>query len=152
MAAVSGYEIAQRVAYETNETRRLENRQEGRGQTASGVDSGRVRVHYYERGFRRKPDTRAPADEGRADLTHGAGGALGSVMDGAQFRRTTATCNRGVSDPLRTGRGAKKGAAKWGSLTPRLPRRSTATAARRAMPAAQNAAGARPEVARLART
>jgi len=28
------------------------------------------------------------------------------------------TCMWGVSDPLRAARGAKKGAAKWGSLTP----------------------------------
>jgi hypothetical protein len=32
MAAVSGYEVAQHVAYEANETRRLENRKEGGGQ------------------------------------------------------------------------------------------------------------------------
>ena len=42
----------------------------------------------------------------------------------------------GVSDPLRAARGAKKGAAKWGSLTPRLSLCSAATAAQTAIPAA----------------
>jgi hypothetical protein len=37
-------------------------------------------------------------------------------------------CIGGVSDPRRAGRGAKKGAANWGSLTPRLSLCSVATA------------------------
>jgi hypothetical protein len=44
-----------------------------------------------------------------------------------QFNRTNVTRKWGVSDPLRTGRGAKKGAAKWGSLTPHLPPTVVAT-------------------------
>jgi len=49
----------------------------------------------------------------------------------------------GVSDPLRARRGAKKGAAKWGSLTPHWAPCSAATTARTAKAAAQNAAGVR---------
>ena len=53
----------------------------------------------------------------------------------------------GRERPLRAARGAKKRTAKWGSLTPRLALCSAATAARTAKPAAQNAAGVRPEAA-----
>ena len=62
-----------------------------------------------------------PADEVHVGVTHDTGGALGDVSDEALFCRMTATCIWGVSDPLGTGLGAKKGAAKWGSLTPHLP-------------------------------
>jgi hypothetical protein len=48
-----------------------------------------------------------------------AGAAFGGVAGIAPSCRMIATCMWGVSDPLRAGRGAKKGAAKWGSLTPR---------------------------------
>lgn len=59
----------------------------------------------------------------------------------------TATRMWGVSDPLRAGRGATKGAAKWGSLTPhwtpaRLGQRRGLRNRRH-----QNAAGVRPEAA-----
>ena len=67
--------------------------------TVSGVDSVRVRVHLYERSFRRKPVRRVLADEVDARVIHETGGALRSVMDGARFCRTTATCIWGVSDP-----------------------------------------------------
>jgi hypothetical protein len=53
----------------------------------------------------------------------------------------------GVSDPVRAAPGAKSGAAKRGSLSPRLSLCSAATAARTAIPAAQSAAGVRPEAA-----
>jgi len=53
----------------------------------------------------------------------------------------------GVSDPVRAAPGAKPGAAKRGSLTPRLSLCSAATAARTPIPAAQSAAGVRPEAA-----
>ena len=66
--------------------------------TVSGVDSVRVRVHLYERCFRRKPVKRVPADEVHVGVTHDTGGALGDVTDDARFCRTTATSNRGVSD------------------------------------------------------
>ena len=63
----------------------------------------------------------------RARSGRRAGGALDSVIGMALARRTTATCMRGVSDPLRAGRGAKQGAAKWardrwrGSTLTRVP-------------------------------
>jgi hypothetical protein len=68
--------------------------------------------------------------------------ALPSAHDtgDALFRRTSETCKRGVSDPLWTGRGAKKGAAKWGSLTPHLPHCTIATATQAATRPAQSAA------------
>jgi hypothetical protein len=44
--------------------------------------------------------------------------AFGGVTDIALSRRMIVTCGWGVSDPLGAGRGAKNGAAKWGSLTP----------------------------------
>ena len=68
--------------------------------TVSGADSVRVRVHLYERRFRRKPVKRVPADEVYVGVTHDTGGALGDVTDEARFCRTTATSIRGVSDPL----------------------------------------------------
>jgi hypothetical protein len=68
--------------------------------TVSGVDSVRVRVHLYERRFRRNPDTRIPAGEVRAGLSHDTGGARRDVTHGARFCRTTATCIWGVSDRL----------------------------------------------------
>ena len=63
----------------------------------------------------------ATARMNRVRSGRGKGGALASVLGMALSRRTTVTGMRGVSDPLRAGRGAKKGAAKWGSLTPHLP-------------------------------
>jgi hypothetical protein len=51
------------------------------------------------------------------------GSALGGVTGMARSRRMVVTCMWGVSDPLRAARGAKKGAAKWGSLTPHCLRR-----------------------------
>ena len=68
--------------------------------TVSGVDSVRMRVHIYERGFRRKPVKRVPADEVHGGVTHDTGGTLGDVTDEARFCRTTATCIWSVSDPL----------------------------------------------------
>jgi hypothetical protein len=77
MAAASGHEGAQREKDETNENAQVGSQEGGDGEvTVSGVDSVRVRVHLYERCFRRKPDRRVPADELRAGLSHDAGGAL----------------------------------------------------------------------------
>ena len=67
--------------------------------TVSGADSVRVRIHLYERCFRRKPVKRVSADEVHLSVTHDTGGALDGVTDGARFCRTTATCLWGVSDP-----------------------------------------------------
>jgi hypothetical protein len=68
--------------------------------TVSGADSVRVRVHLYERCFRRKPVTVISADEVHVGVTEDTGGALGDVTDEARFCRTRATCIWGVSDPL----------------------------------------------------
>jgi hypothetical protein len=79
----------------------------------------RVRVHLYERGFPGEPDRRARtvnASDVRTALDTCA--AFGGVAGIAPSRRMIVTCIWGVSDPMRAGRGAKKGAAKWGSLTP----------------------------------
>jgi hypothetical protein len=73
----------------------------------------RVRVHLYERGFPEEPDRRAftgNANDVRTALDTGA--AFGGVPGIAPSRRMIVTCMWGVSDPLRAGRGAKKGAAK----------------------------------------
>jgi hypothetical protein len=71
----------------------------------------------------------ATAAMNRARSGRRKGGALDNGIGMALSRRTTVTCMGGVSDPLRAGRGAKKGAARWGSLTPRLSLCSAATAA-----------------------
>ena len=89
----------------------------------------------------------------RKNLTHGravnanpmrtaldTGAAYGGVTDIAPSRRMIVTCNWGVSDSLRAGRGAKKGAAKWGSLTPQLPPTVALTPSRTETGAAQSAA------------
>jgi len=57
------------------------------------------------------------------------GGASTNDTDCIQFDRTNETRKWGVSDRLWTGLEAKKGAAKWGSLTPRLPPAAVAAAA-----------------------
>jgi hypothetical protein len=67
--------------------------------TVSGADSVRVRVHLYERCFRRKPVKVVSADEVHVGVTHDTGGALGDVTDEARFCRTAVTCIWGVSDP-----------------------------------------------------
>ncbi len=69
----------------------------------------------------------------------------------ALSHRTIVTCKWGVSDPRRARRGAKKGAAKCGSLTP-WSLCSAATAAPTATPAAQSAAGSGARICRLVRT
>jgi hypothetical protein len=89
----------------------------------------RVRVHLYERGFPEEPDRRARvyANDVRTALDTRA--ALRGVTSIAPSRRMIVTGMWGVSDPLRARRGAKKGAAEWGSLTPRCRLCSAATAA-----------------------
>jgi hypothetical protein len=46
------------------------------------------------------------------------GGALGDGIDRARFRRTTATCIWGVSDPLPTGPGPDRGGGRGGRSRP----------------------------------
>jgi hypothetical protein len=79
----------------------------------------RVRVHLYERSFPEEPDRRARTLNANDVCTAlDIGRAFGGVIDIALSRRMIVTCMWGVSDPLRAGHRAKKGAAKWGSLTP----------------------------------
>ena len=53
-------------------------------------------------------------DHATLDASRALCGATGIALS----RRTIVTRTFGVSDPLRAGRGAKKGAAKWGSSRP----------------------------------
>jgi hypothetical protein len=113
----------------------------GDGQaTISGMDSVRVRVHLYERCFRRKPVRRVPADEVHVGVTHDTGRALADVTDEARFCRTTATWMWGVSDPRKTRSGTVIGGWQRGSLTPQMPPSQLPTPALVATRAAQGAA------------
>jgi hypothetical protein len=69
------------------------------------------------------------------------GSAFGGVAGIAPSRRMIVTCMWGVSDPLRAGRGAEKGAAKWES--PHAPQTSRlgCDSGADSRPAAQSAAG-----------
>ncbi len=76
-----------------NGTRGLEDSEEVTvAETVSGADSVRVRVHLYERCFRRKPVKRVPADDVHAGVTHDTGDALHDDTHRARFYRTTVTC------------------------------------------------------------
>jgi hypothetical protein len=74
-------------------------------------------------------DARARSNANDMRTALDTGGAFGGVIGIAPTHRMIVTCMLGVSDPLMAGRGAKKGAAKWGSLTPYWPLCSAATAA-----------------------
>jgi hypothetical protein len=115
----------------------VEERQEARRSRAAAVqDSERVRAHNQERTLPAKPDCETSS-------RHGVwlrGAVPAHDNDDALCSRTNEICKWGVSDPLRAGPGAKKGAAQWGSLTPHLPPTAVATAASAAPRAAQNAA------------
>jgi hypothetical protein len=87
-----------------------------------------VRVHLYQRSFPEEPDRRVRTRrEWTVDTAPDKDCALSDPKDRARFGRTNVKCIGGVSDPWRAGRGAKKGAANWGSLTPRLSLCSAAT-------------------------
>ena len=58
-------------------------------------------------------------DANDVDTAADTGGALNDGSDRARFSLDERECIWGVSDPRRAERGAKKGAAQWGSLTPR---------------------------------
>ena len=90
--------------------------------TVSGADSVRVRVHLYERCFRRKPVKRVPADEVHVAATYDTGGALGDVTDEARFCRTTATCIWGVSAPLFQSAEPRQEGGRGGRSRPRCLR------------------------------
>lgn len=116
--------------------------------TVSVVDSVQVRVHLYERSLRTNPVRRVCRaggnDAGTEDDTRGA---LGNVTDSAPLLRRTETRVWGVSDPLGAAPGAKSGAGKWGSLTPGCLSAQLRQRRGTRIPAAQSAAGARPEAA-----
>jgi hypothetical protein len=97
--------------------------------TVSGADSERVRVHRYERCFRRKPVKHVPAHQVHVGVTHDTGGALGDVTDEARFCRTTATCIWGVGGPPLFNCGTSTGGWQRGSLTPQMSRSLLPTAA-----------------------
>jgi hypothetical protein len=106
-------------------------------EAAAVQDSEQVRAHDQERTLPAKPDCEAAS---RAGFPARAALCPACDNDDALCRRTAGTCKWGVSDPLRVGPGAKKGAAKWGSLTPRLPPTGASTAARTRTRAAKSAA------------
>jgi len=60
--------------------------------TVSGVDSVRVRVHQYERRFRRIPDRSVDANVNGAGTTRDSGGSSHDDTHRARFYRTTVTC------------------------------------------------------------
>jgi hypothetical protein len=86
---------------------------------------------YMNATSRRNLSGALTAEMNRARNGPGKGGALDSVTGIALSRRMIVTCMWGVSDPLRAARGAKKGAARWGSLTP--PRRPARLRQRRGL-------------------
>jgi hypothetical protein len=68
--------------------------------------------------FRKNLTEALAGDANNEDTALDPGGAFSAVTGIALSRRTIVTSTSGVSDPLRAGRVAKKGAARWGSLTP----------------------------------
>jgi len=96
----------------------LGNSQEVTAGAVSSGDSVEVRVQLYERNFPEEPDRQARATNANDVRTPSTRAAFAGVTGIAPSRRMIVTCMWGVSDPPRARRGAKKGAAKWGSLTP----------------------------------
>jgi hypothetical protein len=80
----------------------------------------------------RKNLTEALAGDAMTRTLRSTQAAHSAVSTGiALSRRTNVTRTSGVSDPRRAGRGAKKGAAKWGSPHAPLSAGSAVTAADR---------------------
>jgi hypothetical protein len=71
---------------------------------------------YMNAVFRKNLTEALAGDANHDDTALDTGGAFSGVTGIALPRRTNVTRTSGVSDPRRAGRGAKKGAAKWGSL------------------------------------
>ena len=109
---------------------------------------------YMNAVFRKNLTDAFSVDAIAVDTAFGTGRRTRRWHDRARFCRTTVTCIRGVSDHLGAGRRAKKGAAKWGSLTPHWSLCSAATAAptrerrHRAQPAANGKPQTRKEIER----
>ncbi len=117
----------------TNETRKVGKQSGGDSACAvSGGDSVEGRVPLYKRSFQEEPDTRArPLNVTTCTPALDTGAEFDGVTGVAPSRRMIMTGMWGVSDPRRAGRGAKKGAAQFGSLTPQWLLCSAATAAPR---------------------
>jgi len=96
-------------------TRWSERRAEGDDAVPSQVEIRCVCAFTYMNAVFRKNLTEALAgDASDEDTALDPGGAFSGVTGIALSRRTIVTWTSGVSDPLRAGRGAKKGATKWG--------------------------------------
>lgn len=108
--------------------------------TVSGADSVRVRVHQYERGFRRKPDRRVPADELRAGLSRDTGRDTPRCHGRSAVPPDDSDMRLGVSDPLFFRRGTSAGGWQRGSPHAPVPHSLLQTAALTATRAAQSAA------------
>jgi len=120
MAAVSGDQVVQREDLQDERDARVGRQEGGDGQvTVSGVDSVRVRVHQYERRFRQKPDRSVDAQRKRRGTTRDSGGRTPRCHSQSAVLPDDTDMHLGVSDPVRAAPGAKSGAAKRGSLTPR---------------------------------
>jgi hypothetical protein len=148
MAALLSDGDAQRERTGRTRRARLGNSQEVTAGAVLGGDSAEVRVHLYERSFPEEPDTRAlavNANDVRTALDTGA--AFAGVTGLAPSRRMIVTCMWGVSDPPEGRAWGEEGGSQMGVAHAPLAWRSTATVARRAMPAAQSAAGVSPEAA-----
>ena len=92
---------------------------EGDGAVPSQVELRYGCAFTYMNAVFRKNLTEALAiNASDEDTALGTGSAFDGVTGITQSRRTIVTCAPGVSDPRRAGRGVKKGAAQWGSLTP----------------------------------
>jgi hypothetical protein len=73
---------------------------------------------YMNAVFRKNLTEALAGNANDEDTALDPGGAFSAVTGIALSRRTIVTWTSGVSDPRGAGRRAKKGAAKWGSLTP----------------------------------
>ena len=121
MAAVSGYEVAQREYLRDERDAQVGRQAGGDGQvTVSGADSVRVRVHQYERCFRQKPDRRVPADEINGGATHDLGGALGDVHGRSAVLPDDSDMHLGRERPPQRRPGTVIGGWQRGSLTPQM--------------------------------
>jgi hypothetical protein len=108
--------------------------------TVSDADSVRVRVHLYERCFRRKPVERVPADDVHVGVTHDTGGALGDVTKRSAVLPDDSDMHLGRERPPFPRRRTSTGGWQRGSLTPQMSPALLPTAAPTVTRAAQSAA------------
>jgi len=144
MAAKSGYGVAQREDLRDERDAQVGRQEGGDSQvTVSGADSVRVRVHQYERCFRRKPDRRVSADEVCAGLSHDIGGALHAGTGQSAVPPDDSDKHLGRERPPFFKRGTSTGGWQRGSLTPQMSCSRQPTAALTLTRAAQSAARSR---------